>query len=59
MLTINNVQVRIVSESDRVIVCESVDYVGYDCNGEGFKEKFVISKKHNKGSLKLNGVAIS
>lgn len=58
MLTINDIQVRIVSESDRVIVCESVDHVGYDCNGEGFKEKFVISKKHSKGALKLNGVVI-
>jgi len=58
MLTIHDVQVRIVSESDRIIVCESVDYVGTDCKGNSFKQQYVINKKHNKGSLKYNGMTV-
>lgn len=58
MLTLKNgTEVELVRESDFVVV-NSKDASYFDEDGLPVKETFHLSKKHHKGSLLLDGVAI-
>jgi len=60
MLTLKSTgtQVRIISESKRVVIVEEVNADHFDSNGVPVFFQQCLSKKHHKGSLLLDGIAI-
>ena len=59
MLTLKTgVQVKIISESAKVVTVQAVESCGYNSNGDLMFETFNLSKKHHKGALLLNNISV-
>ena len=59
MLTLKNgTPVRIIRETSKIVIVESLESQGFDSNGDHMMQLFNLSKKHHKGGLLLDGVSI-
>ena len=57
MLTLKN-GVQVKTEASNVVKVVEIEPCGFDSNGEAMFQSYCLSKKHHKGSLLLDGVAI-
>ena len=54
----NGTEVRVIRESDFVVVVEAKEASYFDENGLPVKETFCLSKRSHKGYLLLDGVPV-